>query len=572
MKELDELRGDEARQAAEVEVALRREAEARARAEEALRKSEEKYRTLFDTIGEGLAIFELIRDAAGKVVDVTYLEVNEAFERHTGWHNAGGRRRSEIAPIPDDEWLEGAERIARTGKPERWEAYSRNARYWYRCYLSRVGGEGSDLIALTFENITGRKHRERNQALLTAVAEELAGPEMAAATRERLVRKFARHFDLSGWLPAPVPELDTSALICGWDGPAAALLEEASGIRDLLAGETWAACLAGEPAIVSDAGNDGRVSAAGRGAPGIRSFVVVPLVRQGVCRFLLAIFDRNVREWRDDELELMRDLAQRIWARLERARGEEALRHSEARLRALAAELQEADRRKNDFLAMLGHELRSPLAAIRGGVQLMRSEKARPESRAAALPIVAEQVEHMERLVDDLLDHTRIVQGRVQLRREKMAVQDSLRQALEMVRPQAESEGFVIDVQAPPVPLEVFGDRVRLTQVFMNVLGNAVKYSGDSRRIEVSAGREGGAAVVRVRDHGLGMSPELLPRIFEPFVQAKPGVTLQAGLGLGLAVVRQLLRLHDGEVEAFSDGENRGSVFVLRLPLLAGSF
>ncbi len=191
-------------------------------------------------------------------------------------------------------------------------------------------------------------------------------------------------------------------------------------MRDLLAGEQ----LASLPARRADggratAGNDSRAGAAGSGPLGIRAFVVVPLVRHRVCRFLLAIFDRSVRDWRDDEVELMRELTQRIWARLERARGEEALRHSEAQLRALAAELQEADRRKNDFLAMLGHELRSPLAAIRGGVLLLRSEKARPESRAAALPIVAEQVAHMERLVDDLLDLTRIVQGRVQLRRRK---------------------------------------------------------------------------------------------------------------------------------------------------------
>jgi signal transduction histidine kinase len=263
----------------------------------------------------------------------------------------------------------------------------------------------------------------------------------------------------------------------------------------------------------------------------------------------------------------VRELTQRIWARLERAHGEEALRLSEAQLRMVAAELEEADRRKNDFLAMEGHELRNPLAAIRSGLLLMRSEKARPESREAALPIVAEQVAHAERLVDDLLDLTRMVHGGVRLCREKMAVQDALRQALAMMRPQTDPQGFTIDLRAPSWPLEVLGDRVRLTQVFVNVLGNAVKYSGDSRLIEVSATREGAAAVVRVRDHGVGISPEVLPRIFEPFVQANPGATLQAGLGLGLAVVRELMRLHGGEAEAKSAGEKMGSELILRLPL-----
>jgi signal transduction histidine kinase/PAS domain-containing protein len=546
------------------EAALRESERLRARAEDSMRQAEEKYQTLFDTIAAGLAIIELIRDAAGKVVDVTYLEVNSAFEQHTGWQNARGKRRSEIAPIPDDDWLVGVDRVVKTGEPERWEAYSRNARRWYRCFLSRVGGEGSDLIALIFENISGRKHRERNRALLTAVTDDLVELDRVPETMRWLGERIARHFDLPWCVIAePGPDLDSSGICHGWHAPDVAPLEGACQLSDFLAGEGSD----GEPTVVGDTRNRPGVSATALGAVGVRSFLTFPLVRNRACRFLLSICDREVRVWHDDELELMKELAQRIWARLERVHAEEALRHSEAQLRQVAAELREADRRKNDFLAMLGHELRNPLAAIRTGVQLMRSEKARPESREAALPIVAEQVAHVERLVDDLLDLTRIVQGSVQLRREKMAVQDALRQALEMVRLQAEPAGFVIDLRVPLSPLEVLGDHVRLTQVFVNILGNALKYSGDSRLVEVSAAREGETAVVRVRDHGLGIPPEVLPRIFEPFVQAKPGVTLREGLGLGLAVVRQLMRLHDGEVEARSAGENLGSELVLRLPL-----
>ncbi len=546
-------------------ISLRREAAARARAEDARRTAEEKYRTLFDTIGEGLAIIELIRDATGKVVDVRYLEVNEAFEQHTGWRGARGKLRSEIAPIPDEEWLAGVERLVSAGEPERWEAYSRNARRWYRCFLSPIGGPGSDQIVLVFENITGRKHHERNQALLTGVNDDLARIDDVPATLERLGERIARHFEVP-WcaIASPSPSFESSGIFHTWNAQDAAEFSGAWRMADLFACEPSAE---EEPAVVNDTQNDGRTRAESCAALGIQSCVVVPLVRNGISRFLLGIFDRQVRVWRDDEVELMRELAQRIWTRLERVQAEEALRHSEGQLRTIAAELQEADRRKNDFLAMLGHELRNPLAAIRGGIKLMRSERALPESRAAALPIVAEQVAHMEHLVDDLLDLTRIVQGRVPLRWERVALQDSLRQALEMIRPQAEPGGFVIEVNVPETPLEVLGDRVRLTQIFMNVLGNAVKYSGDSRLVEVSAERHGDTAVVRVRDYGLGIAPEILPRIFEPFVQAKPGLTLQAGLGLGLAVVRQLMLLHDGEVEALSDGELLGSEFVLRLRL-----
>ncbi len=237
-------------------------------------------------------------------------------------------------------------------------------------------------------------------------------------------------------------------------------------------------------------------------------------------------------------------------------------------LKSAEARLREADVRKNHFLAMLGHELRNPLAAIRNGVSLLRSPKARAESREAALPIVAEQVAHMERLVDDLLDLTRIVQGRLQVHREPMVLQDALNQALEMVRLQAEEEKFILTVDASPDPLRLNGDPVRLTQVFSNLIGNALKYSGASRRIEISAQRSGNEAVVRVRDFGQGIPADLRSRIFEPFFQATPGLTLKSGLGLGLSVVRQLVHLHQGDVAAFSAGDNGGSEFVVRLPLL----
>jgi PAS domain S-box-containing protein len=251
----------------------------------------------------------------------------------------------------------------------------------------------------------------------------------------------------------------------------------------------------------------------------------------------------------------------------ERKKAEEALRQSEERYRALAETLQEIDRRKNHFLAILGHELRNPLAAIRNGVDLLRSAKSSPESRTAALPIVSQQVSHMEGLIDDLLDLTRIVEDKVKVCQQPMVLQEALRRALEMLRPQIEAGNYNIYIDDELEPAELLGDMMRLTQVFVNILGNAIKYSGDSRRIEISLKQERGEAAVRIRDFGQGISPNLMPRIFEPFVQAHPGDTLQAGLGLGLAVVRKLVNLHGGAIHATSDGEGKGSEFVLRLPL-----
>lgn len=297
-------------------------------------------------------------------------------------------------------------------------------------------------------------------------------------------------------------------------------------------------------------------------AIGLRSVCGVPLIKNGRLVATLAIADTTAHAWSETSILLLGDVAERIWLALERSRAEAALRHSESML-------QKADQRKNHFLAMLGHELRNPLAAIHAGLQLLASPKAKPESRERALPAVIEQTAHMERLVDDLLDVTRIVQGRVNLRPERVVVQDVLRQAIHMCSAQTEAGKFDLAIEWPETPLRVTGDQTRLVQIFTNLLDNAQKYSGAARRIELRARPEAGNVVVRIRDHGVGMSADFLPRVFEPFVQANPGLTLQAGMGLGLAVVRQLVRLHGGEVRAASEGEGLGSEFTVSLPAAA---
>ncbi|PTY05741.1 hypothetical protein DB347_15370 [Opitutaceae bacterium EW11] len=275
----------------------------------------------------------------------------------------------------------------------------------------------------------------------------------------------------------------------------------------------------------------------------------------------LEIASLSVREARRAALNLMED------AVLSHRRAEKLnveLRESEDRLR-------EVDRRKNHFLAMLGHELRNPLAAIRAGVMLLGSDKAKEETKAATLPIVAQQVMHMERLVEDLLEVSRIAQGRVRIHKEPVGVESVLQGAIDMALAEWGADGFQVHVAPGSESLTVFADRVRLTQVFVNILTNAMKYSGEARRIDVAIGRADGAAEIRIRDYGQGISAALLPHIFEPFVQAKPGLTLEGGLGLGLTVVRQLVEAHGGRISASSDGEGKGSEFSIRIPLCAGA-
>ena len=226
----------------------------------------------------------------------------------------------------------------------------------------------------------------------------------------------------------------------------------------------------------------------------------------------------------------------------------------------------EADRRKDEFLAMLGHELRNPLSPILTGLQLMRLKA--PQTFERERQIIERQVEHMVRLVDDLLDVSRITRGKIQLKRERLDAMTVLTKAVEMTAPLLEQRSHHLQLSPPPEPLGIEGDSARLAQVVANLLNNAAKYTDPGGWIHASVAREGEQAVIRVRDSGTGISPEVLPKVFEMFVQDGRAIDRsQGGLGLGLAIVRSLAELHGGTVSAHSEGVGRGSEFVVRLPL-----
>lgn len=235
--------------------------------------------------------------------------------------------------------------------------------------------------------------------------------------------------------------------------------------------------------------------------------------------------------------------------------------------------LQEAARRKDEFLAVLAHELRNPLSAMHNGVQLMRLPSASERQLAWARDLLERQLLHLTRLIDDLLDVSRITGGRIQLQLARLDIGRVLTQAVETARPLIDARGHRLTVTAPAQPLYVDGDLVRLTQVLGNLLSNAAKYMNDGGTIAVAAEADPQApewVLIRVRDHGLGIPPELLESVFDLFVQA-PNASNRAegGLGIGLALVRALVELHGGSVRALSDGPARGSEFVVRLPRVA---
>ncbi|AWM35598.1 Autoinducer 2 sensor kinase/phosphatase LuxQ [Gemmata obscuriglobus] len=345
-----------------------------------------------------------------------------------------------------------------------------------------------------------------------------------------------------------------------------------------LAGSGWA-----EPSALLRPGTSPRIDTAlrsegavalgdpGGGAPldpdlkaaGAASGLVVRIPGRGPRPFgLLGAYTHAPRRFTPDEIQYAQALADVIGSAVERKR-------LETELRLRAKELADADRRKDEFLAMLAHELRNPLAPVRNAVYVLQSTKSDDPDVARLTGILGRQVGQMAHLVDDLLDVSRLTSGKVTLHRERVALADAIARAVETARPLIESRRHELIVSVPPDPIPLDADPTRLTQIFGNLLNNAAKYTDPGGRIELSAAREGGGAVVRVRDNGIGLSPEMLLRAFDLFTQEPRTLDrAQGGLGIGLTLVRNLVELHGGSVEAHSAGPGRGSEFVVRLPAL----
>lgn len=245
-----------------------------------------------------------------------------------------------------------------------------------------------------------------------------------------------------------------------------------------------------------------------------------------------------------------------------------ALEAARAEASKLNVELRAEHERKDEFLAMLAHELRNPMAPMASAIAILRHPRATTPLREQQLDLLERQLRHMTRMVDDLLDVSRVTRGRVDLRLEPVDLRTILSGALETTEPMMGARDHRVERDLPPDPLPVLGDAVRLTQVFSNLLNNAAKYTDRGGRITVTAWPKGGDAVVTVRDNGIGLSEASLARIFDLFAQVPVSVDRSlGGLGIGLTLTRRLLELHGGSVQASSDGVGRGSTFTVRIPL-----
>jgi PAS domain S-box-containing protein len=234
--------------------------------------------------------------------------------------------------------------------------------------------------------------------------------------------------------------------------------------------------------------------------------------------------------------------------------------------RVVEQALRDADRRKDEFLATLAHELRNPLAPIRNSLHILRVTAISDPAVERVRDIMERQVNHMVRLVDDLLEISRITRGKIELRKERVELAAVIGSAVETSKPLMDAAGQELIIEIPPEPLTLDGDPVRLAQVFANLLNNASKYSDSGAKIWLTARREGKTAVVSVRDAGIGIAGDMLPRVFEMFTQGQDSLPrAQGGLGIGLTLVRSLVQLHGGTVDALSAGAGKGSEFVVRL-------
>ena len=221
----------------------------------------------------------------------------------------------------------------------------------------------------------------------------------------------------------------------------------------------------------------------------------------------------------------------------------------------------------------MAHELRNPLAPIRNSLQILKMPRLDAATVERSRDMMERQVHQLVRLVDDLLDVSRVMRGKIELRKERVELSTVIARAVETVQPLVEAQGHELTVHLPPESLPLDADPVRLAQVVGNLLTNAAKYTEPHGRIWLTAEREGEMAVLRVRDNGIGIAPQMLPRIFELFVQVDHASTkAQGGLGIGLTLVKNLVEMHNGVVQARSDGLGRGSEFVVRLPISAGAF
>ena len=508
-----------------------------------LRASEEKFRTLFESLDEGFCVVQVLFDDADRANDYRFLETNPAFERQSGLRNAVGRRAQEITPGLEEHWFETYGRVARTGQPERFENYAASMGKWFNVYAWRYGAPGSRQVAILFQDET-----ERRQA-----AERLRASEESY----RMIFESARAIGIL--------TLDTQETITSWNPAAESLfgLPAAEAIGRNVYGLM--------PPDQRDLGAFGRQAEIAMRAG--RSDCEEWFVRRDGSRFwgsgVLSplLSDGKVTGF----LKILRDATEELQARDAREEvGRERARLLEVE-QAARQTAEEANAAKDHFLAVLSHELRTPLMPIAMAMAVLDKRADLPATVRDTLAMVRRNVDLESHLIDDLLDVTRIARGKMELARTDTDLHEAVRRAVEVSAPDIEAKGQRLTVDVSNEACRLHGDPARLQQVFWNLLKNASKFTPSGGSVEIRAlCQSDGAATVEVTDTGIGLEPGAAERIFSPFEQASVSITRQfGGLGLGLAIAKATVEAHGGTLRADSPGLGKGATFTVRLPLAA---
>jgi signal transduction histidine kinase len=422
--------------------------------------------------------------------------------------------------------------------------------------------------------------QRRAQALARVEAERAAAEEatrrsefLAFASRElgaslnldEGMERFLRML-VPGLAPFAVltVHVDGEDLVMSYDGDSLRVRDGMGDFPDSLAAAVKDAAIHGARRPVFPAAN-------GAWPAGLRYGEVIPLKAGARTVAVLTLGQRGAGESPlAADRATIEELVSRAAIALENARLFWNLKREMARTKEAEEKLQEAAKRKDEFLAMLSHELRNPLAPIRNAAEVMRRIAPADPNITWARDVVERQVTHLAQLVDDLLDVSRITQGKITLKKEPVELARVIQHSVETARSLLDAKRHHLSLNLPAAPIWVHGDFARLAQVVGNLLNNSAKYTAEGGRIELAASADRGEAIVTVRDNGIGIDGALLPHVFELFTQGERSLDRsQGGLGVGLTVVQRLVELHQGRVEVHSDGLGKGAAFRVSLPCIS---
>jgi PAS domain S-box-containing protein len=404
------------------------------------------------------------------------------------------------------------------------------------------------------QNITERVQAEDRLRLLWEAASVLLTTDEPEAMLRELFARIAPHLGIDAFFNYMIDETGDALRLVSWLGIPDEIVKE---LTPLPFGQNinGIAALERRPIVATYIQQSDDPHAQRAKSLGLRAGVCEPLQINQELLGTMSFATRSKDEFTPDELDFLHTICQYVAVAYERLR--------------LVKKLLEAHRRKDEFLATLAHELRNPLAPMRNAVELLKYSDEDATLKEQALSVIGRQFDQMVRLIDDLLDISRISQGKVRVCKERVELAAVVRSALETVRPLIDARSHELTVTLPPQAIYLDADPTRLAQVISNLLNNAAKYNENGGHIWLTAERQANEAVVSVRDTGIGIAPEHLPHIFEMFSQLAPALERShGGLGIGLSLVRGLVELHGGTVEARSDGIGRGSEFIVRLPVV----